>query len=72
MENRSRVHTVSAATALVALLLVLSFGSITHAQDPMELDGPGIDWDLPESHMLYLQGTVNEPFLARNLSTNTG
>ena len=72
MGNRSRVHTVSAATALVALLLALSFGSVTHAQDPMEMDGPGIDWDLPESHMLYLKGTVNEPFLDRNWSTNTG
>ena len=72
MGGNSRVPARSAAATLVALLLALSISSLTHAQDPMEFEGPGIDWDLPDSHMLYLKGTVNDPFLDRNWSTNTG
>ena len=71
MKDRSRA-TMGSTAALVVILLALSFSSVSLAQDPIELDGPGIAWDLPESHMLYLKGTVNEPFLDRNWSTNTG
>ena len=72
MGDRSRVLAGSVAATIVALLIALSMSSMTHAQEPIKLDGPGIDWDLPESHMLYLKGTANEPFLDRNWSTNTG
>ena len=71
MKDRSRA-TMSSSAALVVILLALSFSSVSLAQDPIEIDGPGIAWDLPESHMLYLKGTVNEPFLDRNWSTDTG
>ena len=72
MRVQSRLPAGSAATALVVLLLALSLSSATSAQDPMELDGPGIEWELPESHMLYLKGTASDPFIDRNWSTNTG
>ena len=72
MGVQSRVPAGSAATAFVALLLALSLSSVTNAQDSMESDGPGIEWELPESHMLYLKGTVSDPFIDRNWSTNTG
>ena len=72
MRDSPRVPAGSAAAALLALLLALSMSSMTYAQEPTDLDGPGINWNLPESHMLYLKGTVNDPFLDRNWSTNTG
>ena len=43
MGENSRVPARSAAATLVALLLALSISSLTHAQDPMEFEGPGID-----------------------------
>ena len=72
MRVKPRVPAGSATAALVTLLLALSLSSVTLAQEPIGADGPGIEWELPESHMLYLKGTENEPFLDRNWSTNTG
>ena len=72
MGVQSRVPARYAAIALVALLLAISLSSVTYAQDSIESEGPGIEWQLPESHMLYLKGTANEPFLDRYWSTNTG
>ena len=72
MGVQSRVPARYAAIALVTLLLAISLSSVTYAQDSIESEGPGIEWQLPESHMLYLKGTANEPFLDRYWSTNTG
>ena len=59
MGDRSRVLAGSVAATIVALLIALSMSSMTHAQEPIILDGPGIDWDLPESHMLYLLSLIH-------------
>ena len=58
--------------ALAMLLTVTSTSLMVNAQDVMEAEGPGIEWTLPETHMLYLKGTEEQPFLDRNWTTNTG
>ena len=61
-----------ALIALVLLLTVTSTSLMVNAQDAMEAEGPGIEWTLPDTHMLYLKGTEDQPFLDRNWTTNTG
>ena len=58
--------------ALFLLLTVTSTSLVANAQDVMEAEGPGIEWTLPGTHMLYLKGTEEQPFLDRNWTTNTG
>ena len=58
--------------ALATLLTVTSTSLMVNAQDAMEAEGPGIEWTLPDTHMLYLKGTEEQPFLDRNWTTNTG
>ena len=58
--------------ALALLLMMTSSVSMANAQDIEETEGPGIEWTLPDSHMLYLKGTEEQPFLDRNWTTNTG
>ena len=58
--------------ALAMLLTVTSTSLMVNAQDVMETEGPGIEWTLPDTHMLYLKGTEEQPFLDRNWTTNTG
>ena len=58
--------------ALFLLLTVTSTSLVANAQDVMETEGPGIEWTLPDTHMLYLKGTEEQPFLDRNWTTNTG
>nr|AIF01779.1 hypothetical protein [uncultured marine group II/III euryarchaeote KM3_14_E02] len=58
--------------ALAMLLTVTSTSLMANAQDVMEAEGPGIEWTLPDTHMLYLKGTEEQPFLDRNWTTNTG
>ena len=58
--------------ALAMLLTVTSTSLMVNAQDVMEAEGPGIEWTLPDTHMLYLKGTEEQPFLDRNWTTNTG
>ena len=58
--------------ALALLLVMTSAVSMANAQNIEETEGPGINWDLPDSHMLYLKGTEEQPFLDRNWTTNTG
>ena len=58
--------------ALATLLTVTSTSLMVNAQDVMEAEGPGIEWTLPDTHMLYLKGTEEQPFLDRNWTTNTG
>jgi len=57
---------------LFLLLTVTSTSLVANAQDVMETEGPGIEWTLPDTHMLYLKGTEEQPFLDRNWTTNTG
>ena len=61
-----------ALIAIVLLLTVTSTSLMANAQDSMEADGPGIEWTLPDTHMLYLKGTEEQTFLDRNWTTNTG
>ncbi|MCS5529541.1 MAG: hypothetical protein NZ732_02225 [Candidatus Poseidoniales archaeon] len=58
--------------ALAMLLTVTSTSLMVNAQDVIESEGPGIEWTLPDTHMLYLKGTEEQPFLDRNWTTNTG
>jgi len=58
--------------ALALLLMMTSAVSMANAQNPEGAEGPGINWALPDSHMLYLKGTEEQPFLDRNWTTNTG
>ena len=41
--------------ALAMLLTVTSTSLMVNAQDVMEAEGPGIEWTLPDTHMLYLK-----------------
>ena len=52
-------------------LFFLSIISISSAQI-IEPDGPGIEWEKPESHRLFLKGEANSPFLDNNWSSLTG
>ena len=62
----------SVLTLMLMLLMAVTASSITYAQDADDSAGPGITWDMPEHHMLYLKGTEAAPFLDRNWTTNTG
>ena len=72
MGDRANGSRTGVLIALAMLLVMTSVSSMANAQDYEETEGPGIDWTLPDSHMLYLKGTEEQPFLDRNWTTNTG
>ena len=72
MESGTRAARAGILIALAMLLTVTSTSLMVNAQDVMEAEGPGIEWTLPDPHMLYLKGTEEQPFLDRNWTTNTG
>ena len=65
-------HRTSVLVLMLMLLMAVSASSIANAQDADDSEGPGITWELPENHMLYMKGTEQQPFLDRNWTTNTG
>ena len=72
MGDRANGSRTGVLLALAMLLVMTSASSMANAQDYGGAEGPGIDWTLPDSHMLYLKGTEEQPFLDRNWTTNTG
>jgi hypothetical protein len=53
------------------LLIFLSLSNISSAQI-IAPDGPGLDWEKPESHRLFLKGDSGTPYLDNNWSSLTG
>ena len=66
MGDRANGSRTGVLLALAMLLVMTSASSMANAQDYEGTEGPGIDWTLPDSHMLYLKGTEEQPFLDRN------
>ena len=54
---------------LITFLFISSFSS---AQTIEENNGPGISYDYPDNHMLFIKGDEDSPFLDRNWSVLTG
>tara|TARA_B110000003_G_scaffold268911_1_gene299140 strand:- start:93 stop:2423 length:2331 start_codon:yes stop_codon:yes gene_type:complete len=53
------------------LLIFLSLSNLSSAQI-IAPDGPGLDWEKPESHRLFLKGDSVNPYLDNNWSSLTG
>ena len=53
------------------LLIILSFTNMSSAQI-IAPEGPGIEWEKPESHRLFLKGDSGSPYLDNNWSSLTG
>ncbi len=53
------------------LLIFLSLSNMSSAQT-IAPDGPGIEWEKPESHRLFLKGESASPYLDNNWSSLTG
>ncbi len=58
-----------ASIVLVATLMASSSGI---AQNQTAYEGPGLDFEYPEQHMLFLKGVEENHFLDRNWTTVTG
>ena len=52
-------------------LFLFSLISISSAQI-VAPEGPGIEWEKPDSHRLFLKGEASSPFLDNNWSSLTG
>ena len=65
----SRRVTLLVLTSILATLMVSSSGI---AQNQTVYEGPGIDFEYPEQHMLFLKGVEENHFLDRNWTTVTG
>jgi hypothetical protein len=59
------------AISFALILVGLSLASTVIAQRNAP-DGPGVEWELPQSNMLFLKGDSSSPFLDRNWSVLTG
>ena len=57
------------ATVIVVTLMASSSGI---AQNQTAYEGPGLDFEYPEQHMLFLKGVEENHFLDRNWTTVTG
>ena len=57
------------STVLVVTLMASSSGI---AQNQTAYEGPGLDFEYPEQHMLFLKGVEENHFLDRNWTTVTG
>ena len=53
------------------LLISLSVVNLSSAQI-VAPDGPGLDWEKPDSHRLFLKGDSGDPYLDNNWSSLTG
>jgi len=62
------------ASLLVSIFLVLTLmaSSSGIAQNQTAYEGPGLDFEYPEQHMLFLKGVEENHFLDRNWTTVTG
>lgn len=54
------------------LLVTLMASSSGIAQNQTAYEGPGLDFEYPEQHMLFLKGVEEDHFLDRNWTTVTG
>ena len=54
------------------LLVTLMASSSGIAQNQTAYEGPGIDFEYPQQHMLFLKGVEENHFLDRNWTTVTG
>ncbi len=54
------------------LFLMTSFTPVSIAQNYEQYDGPGISFEYPDSHMLFLKGSEDNTYLDRNWSVLTG
>ena len=58
--------------ASIVLVLTLVASSPGIAQNQTAYEGPGLDFEYPEHHMLFLKGVEENHFLDRNWTTVTG
>jgi len=58
--------------ASIFLVLTLMASSSGIAQNQTAYEGPGLDFEYPEQHMLFLKGVEENHFLDRNWTTVTG
>ena len=68
-------RTLSARAPLLAsivLVVTLMASSSGIAQNQTAYEGPGIDFEYPQQHMLFLKGVEENHFLDRNWTTITG
>ena len=56
----------------IVLVLTLMASSSGIAQNQTAYEGPGLDFEYPEQHMLFLKGVEENHFLDRNWTTVTG
>ncbi|MEE3310700.1 MAG: hypothetical protein VX230_04340, partial [Candidatus Thermoplasmatota archaeon] len=56
---------------LIAVMLAVSLLPQSSVADEFPT-GPGLDWELPETHGLYINGTTGNENLARTLPSETG
>ena len=56
---------------LIAVMLAVSILPQSSVADEFPT-GPGLDWELPETHGLYINGTTGNENLARTLPSETG
>lgn len=57
---------------VLAMLILVTASSFSAAQSRAGFTGPGIHWEFPEEHHLFLAGTEDEPLILRNWPTVTG
>ena len=56
---------------LIAIMLAISTAPNASSANAFPT-GPGLDWELPPSHGLYINGTTGNENLARTLPSETG
>ena len=67
--NRNNCYQMS---LLLIIITFLFTSTISSAQTFDENNGPGITYDYPDNHMLFIKGDGESPFLDRNWSVLTG
>ena len=67
--NRNNCYQMS---LLLIIITFLFTSTISSAQTFDENNGPGITYDYPDNHMLFIKGEGESPFLDRNWSVLTG
>ena len=69
MDDRKSTKTFVSLS--IVLLIFLSLSNMSSAQI-IAPEGPGLDWEKPESHRLFLKGDSGDPYLDNNWSSLTG
>ena len=69
MDGRSSSNTLVPLS--IFLLILLSISSMSSAQI-IAPDGPGLEWEKPDSHRLFLKGESGSQYLDNNWSSLTG